>query len=327
MSAEKKEGDATWFFPVWRVVLPTNDKAVSVAEMDDYLVIGCERSMWYIPTANFPNATGREGTIPRPVQLPFNNGCTGHMVTLRSGVAYSSTAGGVWIITRDLQNKWFSHPVQDTLESETITSMTIDKRQRLVVATATHSLVVYDQVLEMWYNDWRLPTTSARLLSTLDGEVVFQDDNRVWQHDPTTFVDNLNGSLTGIPIDLTLSSFNFGNIRSVKALWALQIIGDYKGPLNMNAVISYPDDDPNNPTIFPDPSLGPYTPDPTLPYLMEINPMLESASSYGLRIFQDFAGIVTPGETSEIELFACEVGVDGPTGLNKMPDSQRIIGR
>ncbi len=326
MSAEKKEGDAVWFFPLFRVVLPTTDKPVAIAEMDDYLIIGCERSMWYLPAANFPDATGRSGTIPRPVQLPFNNGCTGHMVTLRQGVVYSSTDQGVWIITRDLQNKWFSHAIQDTLEDEPITSMTIDKRQRLIVATATHSLVVYDQILEMWYNDWQLPTSAARLLTTLNGETVFQDDNRVWLHDPTLFRDELNGSPSGIPLDVTFSSFNFGKVRSVKALWELQIIGDYKGPHHFNAELSYPDDDPGNPTIFPDPADGPYTPDPTLPYLLAINPMIESASSYGLRIFTDFSGITDPQDSCEIELIACEVGVDGPTGLNKMPDNQRVTG-
>lgn len=327
MSAEKKEGDASWYFPLWRVVLPTTDKPIAVAGMDDYLIIGCEKSMWLLPSANFPNATGREGGIPRPVQLPFTNGCTGFMKTLRQGVAYSSTDGGVWLVTRQLTNEFFSQTAQDTLGQIPITGMTIDKHQRLIVANGTSRLAVYDQIVGMWYNDWSLPTSNAKFLSTLDGEPVFQDNSHVWLHDPQSFADDLAGTPVGVPIDVTFSSFQFANVRGLKSVWEMQIVGDYKGVHHLNAVISYPDDDPANPTVFPDPADGPYTPDPSLPYLMAINPMIEQASSYGLRVFADFDGIVNPGNSFELEVISCEVGIDSATGLDKTPDSQRIVGK
>jgi hypothetical protein len=107
----------------------------------------------------------------------------------------------------------------------------------------------------------------------------------------------------------------------------MQLIGAYKGPHNLNAVLSYPDDDPDNPTVFPDPADSPYTPDPTAPYLIAINPMVEQASSYGVRVFADFDGIEEPGNSFELELVSAEVGVDSGSGLDKMRDSRRIVGK
>lgn len=322
MSAQKQEGDATWFFPLFRVVLPTTDKPVAVAEMDDYLIVGCEKSMWYIPNANFPDATGREGTLPLPVQLPFTNGCTGHMVTLREGVAYSSTDGGVWLITRDLRNEWLSHPIQDSFviggEQLPVTGMAIDDKQRIHVMTGSSHIFVYDQVVQTWYH-WIVPVDGSKITS-LSGTICFQTEGFVWTYDTSIFHDSINGFPVATPPDVTLASLQFGNVRGLKSLWEMQIVGDYKGPHRLNAVISYPDDDPGNPTTF-----GPYIPNPSLPYLLAINPMIEQASSYGLRVFADFVGITTPGDSFEFELISNEVGVD-PSGLNKFRDAQRLQG-
>lgn len=329
MSGEKSEGDAIWFFPGFRYVLPTTDKPVALAAMDDYLLVLCAKSLWYIPAANFPNATGREGSLPTPVQLPFTNGCTGHAITLREGVAYSSTAGGVWMIMRSLTNAWLSQPIQDTTSATTpITAMAVDKRQRLAVAYGVGFLSVYDQVVQTWYSRWSLPLSSATFLATLDGEFSLQEINRVWLHDPLSFVDDLTGSPVAIPIDVTLAGFSFANVRGLKAVWEMQLVGNYKGPHNINAILSYPDDDPDNPTVFPDPANGPFLADPDLPYLLAINPMIEQASTYDLRVFASFEGIdvQTIGDTFELEIISCEVGLDSTVGLNKFPNARRIEG-
>ncbi len=324
MSGEKTEGDAVWFFPLFRYVLPTTDKPVAVAGMDDYLIVLCSKSIWYIPAANFPNATGREGALPTPVQLPFTNGCTGHAITMREGVAYSSTAGGVWLITRSLLNAWLGQSIQDTVDATTpITAMTIDEKQRLHVAYGVGFLSVYDQVVQMWSSRWTLPLSTAEFLATVEGQVALQEQNRVWLADPLSFVDMFTGSPVAISLDVQTYVINFQNVRGLKAVWEMQLVGNYKGPHKLNAVISYPDDDPDNPTTF-----GPYTPDPALPYLLAINPMIEQASAYAVRVFASFEGIdvQTIGDTFELELISCEVGIDGTVGLNKFQTSRRIEG-
>jgi hypothetical protein len=221
-------------------------------------------------------------------------------------------------------NAWLSQSIQDTVDATTpITAMTIDEKQRLHVAYGVGYLSVYDQVVQMWSSRWTLPLSSAEFLATVGGQVALQEQNRVWLADPLTFVDSLTGSPVAISLDIQTDAINFQNVRGLKAVWEMQLVGNYKGPHKLNAVISYPDDDPDNPTTF-----GPYTPDPSLPYLLAINPMIEQASAYAVRVFASFEGIdvQTIGDTFELEIISCEVGLDSTVGLNKFPNSRRIEG-
>jgi hypothetical protein len=326
MGGEKTEGDAAWFFPGYRFIIPSTETAVSLAKMDDYLLVLCSGGRnFYIPATTFPNAAGKNGTLPNVVEMPFTNGCTGFSETLGEGVVYSSTAGGVWLVTRDVKNGWISQPIQDSLATLPISSIVVDKRQRLHVTAQTGFIYVYDQVVQTWYT-WLLPTARAYLMTILDGEAAFQDDEHVWLAGPTLFADNLAGTKHGTPWDVTFASLNFANVRGLKSVWEMQLVGDYKGEHHLNAILSYPDDQPDEPTTFPAPDASPFTPDPTLPYLLAINPAIEQASSYGLRVFVDFDGIDDPGNSSELELVSCEVGMD-PIGVNKFNDFRRIPGR
>lgn len=321
MSGELTPGDAPWFFPLFRFVFG-DDTAVSCAGLDDYLVVQCERSLWYVPIGQgLPDSTGRNGALPTPIQLPFQNGGTGYAVTLKTGVAYSSTAGGVWIITRDLRNVWLSQPVQDDL-TVAVTGMCVDADQRLHIATGTTAWFVYDQVRDCWYQ-WRLPTTSATLCAVLEGRVAWQDDARVARYSASVFADTVGAVTYGVPPDFALASMDFGNVRGVKVVWAIQIEGTYRGPHRVNAVLSYPGNNDNAPPT----TFGPFLPASDQPYVLEINPMVEEASSYGLRVFVDFVGVADPGDSAEFELISCEVGIDRRPGLNNPVDSRRIGGR
>lgn len=322
MSGEKREGDATWFFPLFRFPQAVQDEPVSLAPMDDYLLVFCRggESVWYIPAAQFPDSTGRNGTLPAMVKTTFTNGGTGFSIPVHAGVAYSSTAGGVWLVTRGLVNQYLSQPIQADIIGNglTITGLAIDENQRLHVATGTNGWFVYDQVVQLW-SFWTPATSSAKFPAVLGGRIAFQDNANVWVYDTGSFADNLGGTLFGCPPDVTLSSLNFANVRGLKSVWAMQLVGKYKGAHRLNAILSYPDDDPANPTTF-----GPFTPDGALPYLMEINPMVEQASSYGLRVYADFVGVTSPADSFELELISCEVGVESRSGLNKFPDNRRI---
>ena len=318
MSGEKTEGDASWFFPGFRYPFPLDDQPTALGAMDDYLIVTCARSCWYIPSADFPGNNGKGGVLPTPVRLPFTNGGTGFAKTLRTGVAYTSTAGGVWLVNRALENKWLSQPIQDSLGEIPVTGLAVDKHQRLHVATGTSLWFVYDQVVETWYL-WNLATARAFLPAILEGEAVFEDDNHVWLYSPAIFADMLEDDPQPVAPDVTFASFNFKNVRGVKRLWEAQLCGQWKGPHRLNGVLSYPDDDADNPT-----TLGPYTPDPDAEYLIAFNPLIEEATSFGLRLFVDFVGVETPGNSAEWELVSCEVGVDSGQGVYKMPDNRRM---
>ena len=311
MSGEKTEGDAIWFNPAFRFPFPSEDAPLAISGMDDYLIVICEASVWYIPAAQFPDATGGNGGLPTPVRLPFPNGSrNGFALTIREGVAYDSTDGGVWLVSRQLENKWISHDLLETLTGEVV-GMAIDQGQRLFVLQANSlTLCVYDGIPQCWY-EWKMPTQGL-LLAAFNGQAVYQDAAVVVPVVPGATADVVNGVTTGIAgPDVTVADMIFANVRGLKKVWEFQAVGTYKGPHNANVVLSYPEDG------WPTKTYG-ITPSPTQPYVLPFNPNPEDASTYKVRIFPDFSGIVSPGATFSLEVLSAQVGVE-PTGLNKLP--------
>jgi len=312
MSGENQEGDATWYNPAFRFPFAAEDPPMACAGMDEYLVVLCANSIWYIPAAQFPDATGGNGSLPTPVRMPFPNGsANGFAEAIREGVVYDSTAGGVWLISRQLENKWLSKDMLDTL-SGTVSGMCVDKTQRLFVMQAgSQVLCVYDGVPQCWY-EWNMPTAGV-LLASLNGAAAYQDANVVALVTPGTSADTVNAVTTGIAgPDVTIADMALGNIRGLKKVWEFQANGTYKGPHNANVVLTYPEDG------WPTCNFGPLA--AVSPYVLPFNPNPEDASVYNVRIYPDFAGIISPGATFALETISAQVGLE-PVGLNKLPQS------
>jgi hypothetical protein len=61
-------------------------------------------------------------------------------------------------------------------------------------------------------------------------------------------------------------------------------------------------------------------------YLWAINPAIEEAGQYVLRVFASYENFVDPpGNSFALELISCQVGVDTKQGLFKRPVGQRIV--
>ena len=306
MSGEKSEGDAVWFTPLFRYILPTDDVPQALAAMDDYLIVLGEKTNWYIPAVQFPDATANpaSGQLPAPVQLPFANGCTGHAVTTRDGVIYSSTAGGAWLIPRNLTNGWLSQPIQQSLGLAPITGLAVDQNQRVLATIGNAMSFIWDTIPGGWYQ-WTLPSNALRV-AEWQGNFVYLDGSRVMQHTPGSYADNIGGSDIAIPPSWTLAPLHLmGSVRGYGRTWAFQIQGEYMGPHFMNLTLGYGDEvDYQPPTVYP-----PFPAAANLSYLYEWNPKEEEASQFELSFSVTFPGGVA-GNSATWELISFDVGVD-----------------
>jgi hypothetical protein len=190
--------------------------------------------------------------------------------------------------------------------------MCVDKTQRLFVMQAgSQVLCVYDGVPQCWY-EWNMPTAGV-LLASLNGAAAYQDANVVALVTPGTSADTVNAVTTGIAgPDVTIADMALGNIRGLKKVWEFQANGTYKGPHNANVVLTYPEDG------WPTCNFGPLA--AVSPYVLPFNPNPEDASVYNVRIYPDFAGIISPGATFALETISAQVGLE-PVGINKLPQS------
>lgn len=310
MSGPKTEGDALWFHPAFRIPPKGNDTLQALAILDEYIVMGCAGSLQYIAPATLPDATGRNGLLPVPVALPFPNGCSGQMATIRGGVAYGSTAGGVWTLGRALQNEWLSQPLQDDLNA--VVGFAIDAKQRLFVATGGPAMFVFDMVSAIWSRcDTALP---VGLVAAWNGNAVYQDDDLVMVQG-RGYADVRAGVRRGIAHSAFFAPISFTrSVRGWARLWAMQLLGQYRGPHALSILIAEPEEE------GPPPSAFAFNPSATKPYVYEFNPQNEEAASFVLAISAIPTGN-NPGRTATWESWTAEVGVEG--GIARLPSGSR----
>jgi len=324
MSAEIVEGEDTWFFPGFRYPFPEEDPAVCVVGFENFLFMFCAKSIWRIGITELPNATLTSGAMPPPVRLPFAMGCSGFALAMSDVVAFSSSVNDgkqVWAITRNLANIYLSERITDSLVNP-VSGMAVDGSQRLLVLAGDQKIRVYDPVSQEWYI-WKMPSAPA-LITSYQKHPTYQDSGLVLQQQDSAFVDSrAGGPDVPVAIDLTLSSLTFAVVRAVKRLREAQIIGvNNSGPCNINASIAYPYGLGEPATVF-GPTLVPNAGD----LLLAINPAVEDAGEFEIRIFGSYEGIDTPGRCFSLEMLSCEVGLDSRQGLKKLPDGFRIVGR
>lgn len=315
-SSEPTEGDALWFHPAFRMVLPTNDEITSVsATTEGYLLVQCAAAQWYFPSVTFPGADGQGGSIPNAVELKFNMGCTGQALATKLGCVYASSAGGLWLVTRDLQNVWLSEPLADTLSGD-VSALAIDSRQR-IYAFSTPFIGVYDLVSQCWY-EWR-PPAPVILLSTYLGAVTFGDGTLVWQQALGSFVDSktVAGVTTALPVlqGVKLNSLHFGGVRNFASLLEMQLVGDTYTASTVEMDLSFDDDDGVVESTT-------WATDPTVPFEYSYGPANQLCSAVGIELTESLAAGQVAGQGFSIEALALTVGLY--QGQNRLPDNRRI---
>ena len=320
MSGERQEGQGAWFFPGFRFPFTPENPAVCVAPLENYLLVFRKRSISYIPLAQFPNSTGTVGSLPTPVDLQFPNGGTGFAVKYQDSVAYSSTAGTgqVWAITRSLENVYLSEPVEDTLNSA-VTGMAVDDDQRLYISQGTQQLVIWDAVPKEWYVH-RMPSSTVFITSWLGLPAYLDSLGFLLYRTPGIYQDVLNGVSSPINPDYTFSKLSFAQVRAVKRWYEGQLVGLANADCFVNVQVSYPDSPYGQPTDTFRQRIN-----LAAPFLLAFNPLGQEESTFQVRVFADHSGIVSFANSFSLELIGCELGVDVAAGVNKLPDSFRLL--
>jgi hypothetical protein len=324
MSAELIEGEDAWFFPGFRYAFPPEDQAVAVVGFGSFLYMLCQHSVWWIGTTQLPNATLTAGQMPPPVKMEIEMGCTGFAVACSDFLAFSSSTNegrDLWAITRDRATVFLSEPISEGI-NQPISGLEFDGKQRLIMLAGDSRIRVFDTIAKEW-SAWRPPSVPD-LITIYQGQPTYNDSAFVLQQQDNAIVDTRDAAETTVAIDATFASLSFAAVRAVKRLWEVQIIGVVNGACNINATISYPDDNPTD--VAEVTTFGPTLLDTAGSMLLAINPSIEDAATFDIRIWGSYGGILVPGRCFSLEMLSCEVGVDQGQGVRKLPDAKRIVG-
>jgi hypothetical protein len=305
------EGEGEYFNPGMRVVVPTNEEIVSITPMDSFLLIHCTKSIWYLPeSASLPSNTG-VGSIPTAIRLPFEMGGTGFTAVIRQGCMYSSSQGGVWMITRSLDNVWIGQNAKDDL-APTITGMCI-AGNNVLVSNGSY-VMAYDTNLGAW-GRWNF-SASPTLITAFGGVGMFNDNGLVWVQTPGAYLDNdrSRSETYYVPMTATISPVHVGGIRSWKRTWEVQVQGQVADYCDVNFTLAYGDYNAN---------LKTYQSATLVPGVLEeaIRPTLQLATSIGLTVTDAANEATTTGQGFSLEVMSLYVGLE--KGLKKLPPGAR----
>lgn len=310
-SGELADGEGEYFNPGLRVVVPTNEEITAIAPMDSFLLIFCANSVWYLPeTSALPDNTGT-GSIPTAIRLPFEMGGTGFTGVIRQGCMYSSSQGGVWMITRSLDNVWIGQNAKDDL-APLITGMCI--AGNTVIATNGTYVMAYDTNLGAW-GRWNFPVP-ATAIGAFGGLALFSNTGPVWQQTPGSFIDHdtINSVTYYAPTTATISPVHVGGIRSWKRTWEIQAQGQVVDFCDVIFTLAYGDYNTNIKT-YKNASLTPG------PLAEAIRPTLQLASSVGMTVTDAANASTTTGAGFSLEVMSLYVGLE--KGPNKLPPGAR----
>jgi hypothetical protein len=312
-SGAKTEGDAFWYHPGQRIPLPTQEEVRSIRMLDDMIVVLCSGdTVFAIPNGPWPDATG-QGAFPAPRVLPFSNGCTGFAETISDGIIYSATQGGIWLITRDFQNRFIGAPIEDEKASfDTFAGVATDDRQRTVFLTAGGNMLVYDQVTGVWGN-W-LTSPLPRMLTVHKGRIAYipVSGPPLRQVLGQYFDGNGNQIITSVRIRVAP-----GGIRRYKRLWQVQMVGEWLGDHDMTVLV-YMDDSPT----FTFTASQRWTPDSAVPYIYELpaNAQTEMCGAVEYSFHDEFPR--GPSQGFALEALSLQIGLGDRS--KDLPASRRI---
>jgi hypothetical protein len=313
-SGPKTEGDAFWFHPDFRIPLPTKQEVTAIKVLDDSIVVMCDGdTMFQIPNGPWPDATGA-GAFPTPRILPFSNGCPdGIAETISDGIIYGGQQGGIWLITRDFQNRYIGAPVEDEkAPDETFVGVATDDKQRTVFLTSGSNALVYDQVTGVW-GTWSL-LSGAVLLTAHKGRLAYiPGGGAPYRQVLGQYFDGSN-----IPYS-TLARIRVapGGIRRFMRTWQVQMVGEWLGDHDMSVTAAIDDITTNAPT-----ATQAWTPTANAQYVYELpaNAATELAAAVDYTFQDAFPRGASQGFA--LEAMSLFVGLgDRPKGL---PAANRI---
>jgi hypothetical protein len=226
------------------MTVPSHDEVVGLAALDGRLVFLCSGSFWFANSDTFLDATGA-GDIPTPQQLPITHGCTGVFAVIPDGVVYASSAGGFYLLGRDLTSSYIGAAVEDEMLGATIISIATDQNQRVYFLTSTNKILVYDITFKGWFV-WTPPTT-ALVLAVWKGQLVYSDGSDVFVLTPGQVADNPGA--VDQPI-ITTIEFEPMSFADVQMFWDLDLFVSGGTDYSLTPTVYY-DLDTSQPDVFP----------------------------------------------------------------------------
>lgn len=320
-SGQKVEGEARWFnSDTHRIRLPTNDVPLRVENMDGRIVVFCDKSFWHLPEGGFPGPDGLNGNLRTPEKINITGGCTGVTQKIGAGVAYSSIADGVWLLTRGLENQQASSAIVDEFFVGEVASMCVDKNQRLYITMASSSssgtTLVFDQISGVW-SVFTHASAKCLLGTIIRDAYSFVTATLMFKQRSALYMDvaTVGGASAWYSMSVTINGIMTGAVKGLSRIWKFLISGERLAPCVVGVSAIYETEDE---TVSESWSFIPAALDP---FENQFEPKQEEMTELNLTIFDadptPDATPLTDTPSMAIEMITITAGID--RGIARIP--------
>lgn len=303
-------------------------EVTAVAQLDVNTVIFTDKDIW-LASGALPDATGGTNPIPIPDRLPHAVGALSQdsVVVTSIGIFFQSRKG-IFLLDRGNGCTYVGAGIEDTAAGLTVTGgLEVPTLNQIRLYTAEGTTLVYETTFKTWTTLTGQATAAAGVWG---GVPTFVDTTGVVkQETPGAYADD--GAF--ISSRATFAFASFAGIRGYQRLKALQVLGQYRGPHQLNATLTY--DQRLTPsttyayTFDFSPVYGTglygtgiYGGGEDGPEIAEIRLQIEKCSSVQLDLW-DTALDGTPTGGFTLTAFTAKVGVE--PGLGRIGPSARMI--
>lgn len=324
-SAQKAEGDAAWFSASQRIQAVTAEPLKNLVAMDGRLIEIYDKHVWAQDGTGMPGPTNSQVSSIRPAEkTTFTNGGTGFARLVNEGVMYSSSEGGVWLVTRGLLNQRVTGPVVDDIAAMTVTGIVVDAQQRIHIGarlglSSYTSDIVFDQLSGIW-SRFEAPVDPL-VMHTLRGKILFADAFGIYAEGGDTVYTDVNHAgtqqyITGV---IRFMPFRFSGVKGFSRLWRFNVQGVNLNNHTVTLQAQY-DPDTTTPIIT---EAWTWAVDVADKWAFEFQPKMEQIEAVQIAIIESFpAGPTYSGQSFRLEMMGFEVGTE--SGLARVPLAKRI---
>jgi hypothetical protein len=287
----------------------------AVVGRDRNIVVFTEDSIWTV-TGEFPDNAGGSFAMPTPFKLPHAVGAINPnaIVVTSLGIFFQSKKG-IHLLGWDWSDKYIGADIEDSLAGQLITSgLEVPSLHQVRLYTSGGTTLVWDTLFSLWTTFSGQAAASA--CNWLDQPVFVDSTGKGFVETPSVFGDN--GVFVKSTIALAIASP--AGLRGYHSLGALQLLGEVRGPHQLNATLAYN----GAPTVATSYSaINEALPGDDGVLKWELRPKKRQCSSWQLSI-SDAQLTVGTTEGFSLQAIVASVGIEG--GLDRLRAALRMKG-
>lgn len=206
---------------------------LSLAPMDDKLIIGKKNALFYINGAG-PDNTGANNQYSQPIFITSSVGCDNQrsLVLIPSGLMFQSDKG-IWLLDRGLNPSYIGAPVESFTQGALVNSAVVVPETNQVRFTLDSGITL---MYDYFYNQWGVFTTSAISSCIFQNMHTFINaQGSVYQESPGTYLDGSNPVL----VAFQTGPLRLGDLQNYQRAYFFYFLGTYYSPHKLAVGISY----------------------------------------------------------------------------------------